>query len=200
MNGGAVIGRLYVGNSNGISQGSFSLYDTFTVTGGNASSPTGDVNTGFVDSANSQGNIDGLGNVSSRMYNSGSTEWGVDANNSKQRYITTDIPVGVMPRRYSYLTISEQTADDIAANYQDPVQPTYVTFTLEPDTYYSNGVFNTHGTSVWFQVFNLSGATTEVFAGGLNTDCQLGQTCDSASWPYVTFDVATGNHIPGYTP
>lgn len=200
VNGGTVIGRLYVGNGNGITNGTIPLYDTFTVDGnGNASSPTGDVNTGNVDSANSQGNIDGLGNISSRMYTTANTEWGTDANNSKQRYITTDIPSNMF-NRYSYLTISEQTADDIAANYQDPVQPTYVTFTLEPDTYHPGGAFNTHGDSIWFQVFNLSSTTTEIFAGGLNTNCVYGQPCDPNSWPYVTFDVTTGNHIPGYIP
>jgi len=200
VNGGAVVGRLYVGNAGNVTNGATPLYDTFTLDGNlHANSPTGDVISQDVVSANEQGNIDSLGHVTSKMYTTSDTQWGTDPNNSRQRYVTSDIPPGVK-NRYSYLTISEQTADDIAANYQDTVQPTYVTFTLEPDTYHPGGLVNTHGDSVWFQVFNLSSTTTEIFAGGLNTDCQLAQTCDPDAWPMVTFDVTTGEYIDDYIP
>jgi len=204
VNGGVVIGRLYVGNNNGTTHG-VNLYDTFTVDGNShASSPTGDVRSGDVVSANDQGNIDSLGNTTSTMYRFGESRWGDDPNNSLQRYVTSDIPHNVSNNnsynRYSYLKISQESADNIATNYQDPVQPTYVTFTLEPDTYKSGGLIHTHSDDVWFQVFNLSSTTTEIFAGGLGSNCLTELTCVEADWPYVTFDVTTGNYIDDYIP
>jgi len=200
VNGGFVIGRLYVGNTNGTTSGSSNLYDTYTTVGDVATSPTGDVevigNAPRPASAEAQGNIDSLGNVRSVIYRSDDTDnWGTDPANSMQRYIGLAIPYDIR-NRYSYLKISQESADNIAANYQDPVEPTHVTFTLEPDTYREGGSIHTHSDDIWFQIFNLSGATTEIFAGRLGTNCLNPQTCNEATWPYVTFDVTTGEQIP----
>jgi len=196
VNGGVVIGRLYMGNKNGIT-GLLeeNLYDTYTTVDGFAASPTGDVvnseggvNTDVI-SAVAQGNIDSLGNTSSRIWRPIAEEadkWGdINSSNSKQRYITTDIPSSAS-NRYSLVKITAEAASQIAANYQDPTNPNYVTFTLQQDTYTAGGVPNTHNDSLWFQVFKLGNTTTEIYAD------DLGATLN----PSVTFNVLTGDYIP----
>jgi len=187
VNGGLVIGRLYMGNTNGIvGLSGEPIYDTYTTAGNLATSPTGDVESRLVDSANAQGNIDSLGNVRSKIYWSTDTDnWGVDGTNSKQRYITTAITNSSL-NRYSLVKILPADADEIAANYQDPINPNYVTFTLKKDTYNSNGTDVTHSQALWFQVFKLGATTTEIFA-----DNWTGTAGSS-----VTFDVTTGEQIP----
>jgi hypothetical protein len=186
VNGGFVVGRLYMGNSLGITTGAKPLYDTYTTVDGFATSPTGDVESGLVDSANAQGNIDSLGNVKSVIYRSNDTDnWGTNPANSKQRYIGLAIPYN-SKNRYSLVKITPEAATEIAANYQDPANPNHVTFTLEQDTYTAGGVLNTHTSALWFQVFKLGSTTTEIYAD------DLGATLN----PSVTFNVLTGEQIP----
>jgi hypothetical protein len=187
VNGGFVVGRLYMGNMGGISTGAKPLYDTYTTdTNGYATSPTGDVESGLIASANEQGNIDSLGNVKSVIYRSNdTTNWGTNPANSKQRYIGPAIPYNSQ-NRYSLVKITPEAAAEVAANYQDPANPNYVTFTLQQDTYTAGGVLNTHNSALWFQVFKLGNTTTEIYAD------DLGATLN----PSVTFNVLTGEQIP----
>ena len=217
INGGLVIGRIWNSNSGtkgtatapGSPGGAF--YNTFTV------SPTGIPNSPSQDpiawagtpAALAQGNLDSLGNPISYMYKNSEPEWGTDPANSKQRYVTTlhmpatGVNNGQYGNRYSYLKITQADADNIVANYADPTNPSHITFTIEPDSYNSNGVINTHGTSVWFQIFK-AGSTagyaggSEVFSNGLLTDCSdaVGSVCDPTKFPKIKIDVLTGSIIP----
>ena len=215
INGGLVIGRIW--NSNSGKKGTATVpgtpggayYNTFTL------SPTGIPNSLSQDpiawagtpAALAQGNLDSLGNPISYMYKNSEPEWGTDPANSKQRYVTTlHMPAiggnnGQGGNRYSYLKITQTDADNIVANYADPANPSHITFTIEPDSYNSNGAINTHGTSVWFQIFK-AGSTagyaggSEVFSNGLLTDCSAGYPCDPAAFPKIKIDVLTGSIIP----
>ena len=208
VGGGLVVGRFYVGNAGGT--GGYT--DSFGVTmpGGLPTSPTGDVSgSSPVPSATAQGNIDSLGNVTNAMYQPLTGLWGSNPNNSEQRFVTSSIATS-SGYRYSYLQVSEIDAQNIAANYADPYNNCYVTFTFEPDTYNAGtSNFDTHSNAVYFQVFQpVSGTTTELFAGGLGVpagQCQSGQplgpgTCDPLLFNYVSFDVCSATFLPGYDP
>ena len=214
VNGGIVVGRFYVGNTGGTVWNGNNLADSFGVTmpGGTPTSPTGDVSGATnIPSATAQGNIDGLGNITNLMYRPQLGLWGTDPNNSEQRFVTSSIiQASGTSYRYSYLQVSETDAQNIAANYADPYNNCYVTFTFEPDTYISNtSNFDTHADDVYFQVFQpVNGVTTELFAGGLGvapSQCQNGtplgpNTCDPAQFNFVSFDVCSATFLPGYDP
>jgi len=200
VNGGVVIGRFYVGNSNGSSYGqNASLTDSFGWDGvnGNPFSATGDVGiSGFrPPSASAQGNIDSRGNVNNK--------W-----NIANRFITTAQPTN-QNWRYSYLSITEDDADTIASDFTDPFNSCYVTFTFEPDTYLAGtSQFQTHADAVQFQVIQ-QGSTAgfnsgaEIFSGKLGTtqgQCTSGAACDPALFAYVSFNVCTGAYLPDYDP
>ena len=210
VNGGVAIGRFYVGNTIDTS-----YFDSFAFdSNSNPSSPTGDVmnsnGVSAIPSAQNQYNsnqtlgLDGLGNPSTKIYHVGSTEFGSNATNSQQRYMVAG--ANQTSGRITYVNIQTSDAENIAQNFTDPNNPDYVTFTLVPDTYNTNGAFNTHGDAVWFQVFRKrdisdpNSQTQEIFAGPLGTNCQAGQTCDPAQWPTVTFDVSDGSYIENYIP
>ena len=207
VNGGLVVGRFYIGNTGGTT----GLTDSYGVTmpGGIPTSPTGDVSGANVPSANNQGNIDSLGNVTNKMYMNNETQWGLDPANSRQRFVTSAI-AGNTAYRYSYLAVTEDDAANIAANFADPYNNCYVTFTFEPDTYNQGTAnFNTHADRVYFQVFQpVSGTTTELFAGGLGVptgQCDGGRplgvnSCDPSFFSYVSFDVCSATFLPGYDP
>ena len=212
INGGVVIGRFYVGNT----PGNNSLYDSFTYdTSGHPNSLTGDPTYIQVASANSQGNTDSLGNVSTLMYDVGSVEFGTDPNNSLQKYVTAAMANnkyytsgGTDRTRYSYLKMTPAQAQTIADNYPDTYDNCYVTFTFEPDTYNAGGNFNTHADSVGFQV--VQKGSTQGYQGGpeIYSDklgvatgtCTAGQPCPPETWPYITFNVCTGEYIDTYDP
>lgn len=206
VNGGLVVGRFYVGNAGGTG-----LTDSFGVTmpGGIPTSPTGDVSGANVPSAIAQGNIDSLGNVSNAMYRTNNPQWGADASNSLQRFVTSTI-ANSTGNRYSYFAVTEADATNIATNFADPYNNCYVTFTFEPDTYVTGSSnFNTHADSVYFQVFQpVGGVTTELFAGGLGVpsgQCTNGSalgpnSCDPNLFSYTAFDVCSATFLPGYNP
>jgi hypothetical protein len=175
-------------------------------------SATGDVSTSNVPSATAQGNIDSLGNVSNEMYQPNDSQWGTDANNSLQRFVTSTIANigGRGGNRYSYFAVTEADATNIAANFADPYNNCYVTFTFEPDTYRTGtSLFDTHADRVYFQVFQpVGGVTTELFADGLGVpqnQCVSGRalgpnTCDPNLFSYIAFDVCSATFLPGYDP
>ena len=206
INGGVVIGRFYVGNGNGLG-----LTDSYGWNGttGVPTSATGDVSqaSNKPPSAANQGNIDGLGNVTNEKYTVTDTEWGSDPNNSLQRYVTSGSTSTY--DRYSFLQITENDATNIATNFADTTNPSYVTFTFEPDSYVvGTALFNTHGDAVWFQVVQKNAITEEIFSGPLGTpqgQCQYGAalgvgTCDPAFFNTVAFDLNTGAYLPNYDP
>jgi hypothetical protein len=211
VNGGVTVGRFYVGNVRGVN-----YYDSYTLNANNdPSSPTGDVENvngiSAIPSAQDQYNnnqvlgLDSLGNASTRIYPTGSTEFGTDQTNSRQRYIVAG-PNQFDYGRITYVNIQNDDASNIAQNFTDPNNADYVTFTLVPDTYRVDGSFDTHGDSIWFQVFRKrdtsdpNSQTEEIFAGLLGTNCQYGQTCDPNQWPTVTFDVSDGSYVENYIP
>jgi len=212
VNGGVVIGRFYVGNT----AGNNGLFDSFTVdANGNANSPTGDPHLSQVASATAQGNIDSLGNVDTLVYDVGTTEFGTDPNNSLQRYVTAAMAnnkyitsTGFDRTRYSYLKMTPAQAQTIADNYPDGYDNCYVTFTFEPDTYNTGGAFNTHADSVGFQV--VQKGSTQGYNGGpeiysdklgvASGTCTSGQPCPESTWPYITFNVCTGEYVDTYDP
>lgn len=212
IDGGVVIGRFYVGNVGGLG-----LNDSYGWDGENGvpTSGTGDVKqaSGKPPSAENQGNIDGLGNVTNAKYTVTDLAWGSDPNNSLQRYVTSGSTSSY--DRYSFLQITENDATNIATNFADTTNPSYVTFTFEPDSYeVGTALFNTHGDSVWFQVVQKNATTEEIFSGPLGTpqgQCDsntapsggkaLGVgTCDPAFFQTVAFDLNTGAYLPNYDP
>jgi len=218
INGGIVIGRVWNSNSGtkgtatNIGTKGYGYYNSYALdANGYPNSLTydpiawGDGTTGTL-SAFAQGNLDSLGNPINYMYKPTESEWGVDPNNSNQRYVTKAIADtddnGDGGNRYSYLKIQESDANSIIANFTDPSNPSYITFTIEPDSYNTGGVINTHSSNVFFQIFQ-SGSTegyaggSELFSGGLATDCQVNQACVEANFPKITIDVNTGGIITG---
>jgi hypothetical protein len=216
INGGVIIGRIW--NSNAGTKGTATIagslgpkyYNSYTLdNNGNPNSPIydpiawGDGTSGTL-SAFAQGNLDGLGNPINYMYRPGESEWGLDVNNSNQRYITKTIAEsynnGMGGNRYSYLQIQEADATNIIANFTDIANPSYITFTIEPDSYNAGGVINTHGNAVYFQIFQ-SGSVegyaggSEIFSGGLKTNCTAGSVCDPNLFPKITIDVNTGKLV-----
>ena len=210
---GVVIGRFYVGNTG------TTFFDSYTLDAstGYPNSVTGDVFAYFgstspnapIQSATIQGNIDGLGTATSQLYTQNDAEWGNNSNsNSLQPYVTTAINQSNTNNRISYLSLTEDQADSVANNFPDPFNSCYVTFTFEPDTYNPGGGFNTHATAVSFQVIQ-KGSTAgfqggpEIFSGGLGVgagQCEENDPCDSGLWPYITFNVCTGEYYPNYDP
>ena len=155
-----------------------------------------------------QGNIDGLGNPTNELYSTSDFEWGTSPNNSLQKYVTPAYGVNKASFRISYLSLTEDQADSVANNFPDPFDNCYVTFTFEPDTYNPGGGFNTHATAVSFQVIQ-KGSTAgfqggpEIFSGDLGVgagQCEENDPCDSGLWPYITFNVCTGEYYPNYDP
>jgi len=209
VNGGVVIGRLYVGNRG------TTYFDSLTLdANGNPNSRTGDPYShppgvgNTIPSAVAQGNIDGLGNPTNELYANNEPEWGNDPNNSLQKYVTPAYGSNKQNYRISYLSLTEDQAQTVANDFPDTFNNCYVTFTFEPDTYNANGSFNTHADAVQFSVIQ-KGSTAgeqggpEIFSGGLGTSgnqCQTGQPCDPALFAYVSFDVCTGAYLPDYDP
>ena len=209
VNGGVVIGRLYVGNRG------TTYFDSLTLdANGNPNSRTGDPYShppgvgNPIPSAVAQGNIDGLGNPTNELYANNEPEWGNDPNNSLQKYVTPAYGSNKQNYRISYLSLTEDQAQTVANDFPDTFNNCYVTFTFEPDTYNANGSFNTHADAVQFSVIQ-KGSTAgeqggpEIFSGGLGTSgnqCQTGQPCDPALFAYVSFDVCTGAYLPDYDP
>ena len=220
VNGGVVIGRFYVGNTSNPPN----VVDSFdTDLQGYPNSATGDVSSKNVPSANAQGNIDSLGNVTNELYSTSDAEWGNSTNTSSlQKYVTTQWNNGSnnqqVQGRYSFLSITEDQADSIANDFPDTFNNCYVTFTFEPDTYnpvtptVPNPSFNTHADKVNFQVIQ-KGSTAgfqngpEIFSGELGTSsgqCTTTnngpQPCPPENWAKISFNVCTGDYLPNYDP
>lgn len=209
VNGGVVVGRVYVGNNRGSQVLGNPLFDTYVLNSNEeASSRTGDVAYFGVPSATAQYNedptngLDSLGNNTTAIYNPGTAGiWPIDTFNSRQRYISSSF--NRISSRATYFRIENSVSANVALNFPDPVNPNYVTFTLYPDTYErlpnTTIRLNTHTDAIWFQVFRLKDEnnpnTEEIFADSLTTaQFNLGIL------PMVTFDASTGEYIEGYDP
>lgn len=206
VNGGVFVGRIFVGNSQ--NQGGF---DSYTLDdNSHPNSITGDAYLGYrwpasqaQYNSNTALGLDGLGNNTTRVYMPYDDQWGNDSHNSRQRYITADLWRSPSKDRITYVQLDQATASAIANNATDPNNANYVTFTAEPDTYTSNGVYNTHTDGFYFQVFKKGSSTEEIFSGAMSGaagECLAGQPCNAENWPKVTFDVVTGDYIENYDP